>query len=197
MKNKITFVNELYDQYSFAKHCVFRPISYQLRCTAHLVTSCIRSIRDVTITKIYGDHMCPWPTHHYKHTTSDFGSVLIKDRTKLEESKICHNWFWIDYFRWNLHLIIEILVYICWRSEFIIARLLCWEITRNNAVNYFEFCPVFVKDCLHFRKGDASAPPLWWVPICTFQILEPVVLSIFLNFLIRIDRNQSDSKKSI
>ncbi len=51
----------------------------------------------------------------------------------------------------------EILVHICWRSEFIIARPLCWEITRNNAVNYFEFCPVFDKNCLHFWKGDEVA----------------------------------------
>ncbi len=31
---------------------------------------------------------------------------------------------------------------------------------RNNTVNYFEFCPAFDKDSLHFRKGDASAPSL-------------------------------------
>ncbi len=76
-----------------------------------------------------------------------------------------HDWFRIDYFRLNLHLIIEILVHICWRNEFIIVRSLCWEITRNNSVNYFEFCPVFDKDCLHFRKCDASAPPPCQVPI--------------------------------
>ncbi len=31
---------------------------------------------------------------------------------------------------------------------------------RNNLVNYFEFCPAFDKNCLHFRKCDACAPPL-------------------------------------
>ncbi len=47
---------------------------------------------------------------------------------------MCHDWFRIDYFKLNLHLIIEILAHICWRSEFIIARSLCWEITRNNSI---------------------------------------------------------------
>ncbi len=78
---------------------------------------------------------------------------------------MCHYWFRIDYFRLNLHLIIEILAHICWRSEFIIVRSSCWEITRNNSLNYFKFCPVFDKDCLHFWKGDASVPPPWQVPI--------------------------------
>ncbi len=93
--------------------------------------------------------------------------------------RMCHNWFWIDYFRLNLHLIIEIFVHICWRSEFIIARPLYWEITRNNPVNYFEFCPVFDKDSLHFRKGDASAPPLWQVPIWILYIFFFNELKIF------------------
>ncbi len=122
--------------------------------------------------------ICDHDQHTTTNTQADFGSVLSKDRTKFEGSKMCHNWFWIDYFRLNWYLIIEILVHICW-SKFIIARPLCWEIIRNNAVNYFKFCPVFDKDCLHFQKGDASAPPLWHVPICTYQISEPVVLSIF------------------
>ncbi len=44
-------------------------------------------------------------------------------------------------------------------------RPICSEITKNNAVNSFEFFPFFDKDSLHFRKGDPSAPPLWRVSI--------------------------------
>ncbi len=119
--------------------------------------------------------ICDCDQHTATNTQPDFGSVLIKDGKKFEGSKMCHNWFWIEYFRLNFHLIIEIFVHISWSSEFIIARPLCWEINRSNAVYYFEFCPVFDKDCLHFRKGDAGASPLWRVPI---QISEPVVLLI-------------------
>ncbi len=76
-----------------------------------------------------------------KHTppqTHNLPLVLFLSKTgqNSKEVRMCRNWFWINYFRLNLHLIIEILAHICWRSEFIIARPLCWEITRNNAVNY-------------------------------------------------------------
>ncbi len=94
---------------------------------------------------------------------------------------MCRNWFWIDYFRLNLHLIMEILVHTGWRSEFIIARPLCWEITRNNTVNYFEFCPIFDKDSLHFRKGDASAPPLWRVLIAQILLRYCLECAAFLS----------------
>ncbi len=90
---------------------------------------------------------------------------LSKAGQNSKEVRMCHVWFRIDYFRLNLHLIIEILVPICWRSEFIIARSLCWEITRNNSINYFKFFPAFDKDYLHFWKYDASSPQLWRVPI--------------------------------
>ncbi len=78
---------------------------------------------------------------------------------------MCHDWFRINYFTLNLHLIIDILVYICRRSEFTIVRSLCWEITRNNSVNCFRFCPAVDKDCLHFRMYDASAPQPWRVQL--------------------------------
>ncbi len=32
-------------------------------------------------------------------------------------------------------------------------------------MNYVEFCPVFDKDSLYFKKGDGSAPLFWRVPI--------------------------------
>ncbi len=99
---------------------------------------------------------------------------LWKTKQNSNEVRMCHNWFWIDYFRLNLYLIIEILVCICWRNEFSIARPLCWEITRNNAVNYFEFCPVFDKDPYIFER---AMPPLWRVPIVSkFRLLVSVIL---------------------
>ncbi len=49
---------------------------------------------------------------------------------------MCHDWFRIDKFRLNLHLIIEILANICWRNEFIIVRSLCWEITGLIILNF-------------------------------------------------------------
>ncbi len=121
------------------------------------------SIPDVTI--------CDLDQHTTTNTQPDFRSVLIKDRTKFEGSKMCHNWFWIDYFWLNWHLIIEILVHICWRSEFTITRP-CSEITRNNTVNYFEFCHVFDKDCLHFRKvlSVARRTDFWHHTELTYEI---------------------------
>ncbi len=110
-------------------------------------------------------------THTTTNTQPTFALFLWKTRQNSNKVKICHDWFRIDYFSLNLHLIIEILVHICWRSEFIIARPLCWKITRNNSVNYFEFCPVFDKDCLHFPKCDASVPPLWAVPVKTQNLV--------------------------
>ncbi len=96
-------------------------------------------------------------THHYKYTTF-ISFIFIKGRQNLNDCynmwiwvRMCHNWFSIDYFWLNFHLIIEMFVHICWRNEFIIVR--NW--------NCFEFCPTFDKDCLHFQKWDASAPPLW------------------------------------
>ncbi len=71
--------------------------------------------------------------HTTKNTQPAFGSVLINGGTKFKEIRMCHDWFRIDYFRLNLHLIIEILVHVCW-SEFIIVRSLCWEVTRNNSI---------------------------------------------------------------
>ncbi len=89
---------------------------------------------------------------------------LSKAGQNSNEVRMCRDWFRID-FRLNLHLITEILVRICWRSKFIIVRSLRREITRNNWVNYFKFCPVFDKDCLHFQTCDTSAQLLWRVPI--------------------------------
>ncbi len=124
--------------------------------------------------------------HTTTNTQPDFGSVLIKDKTKFEGSKMCHNWFWIDYFRLNWHLIIEILAHIC-RSEVIIARPLCWEITRNNMVNYFKFSPVFEKDCLHFRKERATTLT------CPNMYIPNFGTSCAVNFLEFSDQNRSKS----
>ncbi len=78
---------------------------------------------------------------------------LSKTGQNSNEVRMCHTWFWIDYFILNLHLIIKIYAHIWWRSEFITVRPLCWEITRNNAVNYFEFCLVFDKDSYIFERA--------------------------------------------
>ncbi len=43
---------------------------------------------------------------------------------------MCHDWFRTGYFGLNLRLIIEIFGRICWKSEFIIVRSRCWEITQ-------------------------------------------------------------------
>ncbi len=132
------------------------------RCTAHLVTSCIMSIRDVTVTKNLSWPYMTMTTHHYKHTTW-LWLCSYQRRTKFEGSKMCHNWFWIDYFRLNFHLIMEILATICWRREFIIARPLRWEINRNSAVNYFDFVLslirivyIFERVMLAHRHSDVS-----------------------------------------
>ncbi len=98
------------------------------------------------------------------HNTHNLSLALFLSKTEQNsnEVRICYNWLLDRLFQielafnyWN----------ICWRSKFIIPRPLCWEITRNNAVNYFEFCPVFDKDSSYFWKGDAGVPSLWRVPI--------------------------------
>ncbi len=93
-------------------------------------------------------------TYTATNTQPAFGSVFIKGKTKFEESKnvpwlIQDRLFQIEFeFNyWNISAY-------CCQSEFIIVRSLCWEITRNNSVNYFELRPVFDKNCLHWLWGS-------------------------------------------
>ncbi len=101
-------------------------------------------------------------THTTTNTQPAFGYVLIKGRTKFEGSKnvpwlIQDKLFQIEFAfnYWNI-------------SAYLLKKWIYYYgiiMLRNNSVNYLEFCPTFDKDCLHFQKCDASAPPPWRVPI--------------------------------
>ncbi len=103
-------------------------------------------------------------TQHTLLQTHNLSLVLFlsKTRPNSNEVRMCHGWFRIDYFRLNLHLIIEILVHNSFKKWIYYCEII---MLRNNSVNYLKFCPPFNKDCLHFWKCDTSVPPLWRVPI--------------------------------
>ncbi len=113
-------------------------------------------------------------THTTTNTQLAFGSVLIKGRIKFKRSR---NVLWLIQDRlfqiefafnyWNISTyLLNKWIYYC---ETIMLR--------NNSVNYFKFCPAFDKDCLHFRKCDASVPAPWRVSIIAPSISDQKVVS--------------------
>ncbi len=106
-------------------------------------------------------------TQNYKHTKLQTHNLLLtlflsKVGQNSNKVRMCHDWFRIDYFRLNLHLIIEVLVHICWRSEFIIVRSLCCEITQLIISNFVR---PLIRIVHIFESAMLAHHPLWRVRI--------------------------------
>ncbi len=100
--------------------------------TKSLHSECV-TVRALSQMRIIRSFFSPWQTHNLPWLP--LALFLSKVGWNSNEVRMCYDWFRIDFFRLNLHFIIEILVHICWGSEFIIVSL-CWEITQLIISNF-------------------------------------------------------------